>query len=66
MKDRLKYPLSLFVVWHPSFAEGKNIANYLYSIFCRDIEEPLSRGLGIQVYYRSVSLIPIDKKYCNS
>lgn len=61
MRDRLKYPLSLFVVWHPSFAEGKQIANDLYSTFCRDIEEPLSRGLGIQVYYRSFSLIPIDK-----
>jgi len=60
MKDRLKYPLSLFVVWHPSFAEGMTMANDLYSIFCRDIEEPLSRGLGIQVYNRSVSLIPID------
>lgn len=61
MKERLKYPLSLFVVWHPSFVEGKTIANDLYSIFCRDIEEPLSRGLGIQVYYRNVSLIPIEK-----
>jgi hypothetical protein len=61
MKERLKYPLTLFVVWHPSFAEGKQIANDLYSTFCRDIEEPLSRGLGIQVYYRSVSLIPIEK-----
>ena len=60
MKERLKYPLSLFVVWHPEFTEGKTIANDLYSIFCRDIEEPLSRGLGIQVYFRSVSLIPID------
>lgn len=61
MKDRLKYPLSLFVVWHPSFAEGKQIANDMYRTFCRDIKEPLSRGLGIQVYYRSVSLFPIDK-----
>lgn len=61
MNSRLKYPLSLFVVWHPSFAEGKQIANNLYSTFCRDIEAPLSRGLGIQVYYRYASLIPIDK-----
>ena len=65
MKNRLKYPLSLFVVWHPSFAEGKQIANDLYSTFCRDIEEPLSRGLGIQVYYRNASLIPIDKNIAN-
>lgn len=64
MKNRLKYPLSLFVVWHPKFVEGEKIANNLYSIFCRDIEQPLSRGLGISVYYRSVSYnkmpIPID------
>jgi len=64
MKNRMKYPLSLYVVWHPKFTEGKNIANNLYSIFCRDVEQPLSRGLGIPVFYRSVSFdttpIPID------
>ena len=64
MKDKLKYPLSLFVVWHPDFKEGKVIANNLYSTFCRDVEQPLARGLGIPVYYRSASLegelIPID------
>ncbi len=65
MKNRIKYPLSLFVVWHPTFTKGKTIANDLYSIFCRDIEEPLSRGLGIQVYYRSASLIPIEKGIAN-
>jgi hypothetical protein len=61
MKNRLKYPLSLFVVWHPAFENGDRIARDLYSIFCRDTEQPLSRGLGIQVYYRRKSLIPIDK-----
>lgn len=55
MKNRLKYPLSIFVVWHPDFKEGKGISNNLYSIFCRDVEDPLSRGLGIPVYYRSAS-----------
>lgn len=64
MNNRLRYPLSLFVVWHPDFARGKEIANKLYSTFCRDIEEPLSRGLGMPVYYRSVYAdnmpIPID------
>ena len=66
MSNRLKYPLSLFIVWHPKFKEGKLIANNLYSIFCRDVEQPLSRGLGIPVYYRSASFdkepIPIDSK----
>lgn len=65
MRNRLKYPLSLFVVWHPAFAEGKQISNDLYSLFCRDIKEPLSRGLGIQVYYRSATLIPVDKNIAN-
>ncbi len=66
MKNRLKYPLSIYVVWHPAFEQGKIIANNLYSIFCRDIQLPLSRGLGIPVYYRSACLgetempIPID------
>lgn len=64
MKNRLKYPLTLYVVWHPNFTHGKTIARVLYSLFCRDVEQPLSRGLGIPVYYRSVSLektpIPID------
>jgi hypothetical protein len=66
MNNRLKYPLSIFVVWHPKFSEGRAIANNLYSLFCRDIELPLSRGLGIPVYYRSASYdkspIPIDTK----
>ncbi len=69
MNNRLRYPLSLFVVWHPDFARGKEIANKLYSTFCRDIEEPLSRGLGIPVYYRSVYAdnmpIPIDISNAN-
>jgi hypothetical protein len=65
----MKYPLSLYVVWHPKFIEGKTIANNLYSIFCRDVEQPLSRGLGIPVYYRSVSFdttpIPIYTRNAN-
>ena len=66
---RIKHPLSLFVVWHPNFTEGKTIANNLYSIFCRDINDPLSRGLGIPVYYRSASFektpIPVDTNNAN-
>lgn len=69
MKNRLKYPLSLYIIWHPDFQEGKQIANNLYTIFCRDINEPLSRGLGIPVYFRSISLegMPraIDKSQSN-
>jgi hypothetical protein len=64
LDNRLKYPLSTFVVWHPKFAKGKDIAQNLYRIFCRDVNDPLSRGLGIPVYNRSETTgthpIPID------
>lgn len=64
----MKYPLTLYIVWHPAFTEGKIIANNIYSIFCRDTEKPLSRGLGIPVYNRSVSTgkIPIAIDPSNS
>ena len=52
----LKSPLNLFVIWHPDFARGKDYANYIYSQFCRDYQNPLSRGLGIPIFYRCVVL----------
>lgn len=51
---RFKSPLSMHVFWHPSFKIGGEIAAYLYSTFSRDISAPLSRGLGIPVYFWSV------------
>lgn len=59
MSSRLQYPLALYIVWHPGFAQGKQIAENLYSIFCRDVKEPLARGLGIPVYFRS---LPFDEE----
>lgn len=47
-------PLNIFVVWHPSFSEGKKYFQQLYSAFCRDVSQPLSRGTGIPVFERSV------------
>lgn len=52
-----KAPLNIYVVWHPNFREGKQYAEAIYSGFVRDIENPLDRGMGIPVYYRSVSYI---------
>lgn len=48
----MKYPLNIYVVWHPDFSFGKTIAEELYSTFCRDYQNPLSRGLNIPVYFR--------------
>jgi hypothetical protein len=46
-------PLSVFIVWHPDYAEGQQIADFLYSVLCRDYSKPLIRSMGIPVYFRS-------------
>lgn len=33
---------------------GQEVADYIYANFSRDVESPLSRGIGIPVYYRSI------------
>lgn len=54
--SRIVYPLNIYVVWHPNFGFGKRIAEELYSLFCRDYNNPLSRGLNIPVYFRFIKL----------
>lgn len=51
---RFKTPLSVFIVWHPDYSEGQQIADFLYSVLCRDSSKPLIRSLGIPVYFRGV------------
>lgn len=54
--NNIKYPLNIYIVWHPNFGFGKTIAEELYSTFCRDFNNPLSRGLSIPVYFRFIKL----------
>ena len=49
-----KTPLSVFIVWHPDYLEGQQMADFLYSVLCRDSSKPLIRSLGIPVYFRGV------------
>lgn len=61
----MKYPLNIHVVWHEDSPISKKIATELYNTFSRDYKKPLSRGLGIPVYFRykklsDGSLLPID------
>src|SRR5947209_6171390 len=61
-------PLNIYVVWHPLFEQGAKVADFIYSNFSRDVETPLSRAIGIPVFYRSTCgkgstvPIPIDLK----
>lgn len=48
-----KIPLAVYIIWHPEYLEGQQIADYLYSILCRNPEKPLVRSLGIPVYFRN-------------
>lgn len=70
IKKSYKAPLTVYVVWHPSFSKGQEVADYIYANFSRDIDSPLSRGIGIPVYYRSVPFkgkeIPKDIPYNQS
>jgi hypothetical protein len=43
------------VVWHPSFAGGQKLAQFLYDQLTRDSQQPVSRGIGIQVYFRTAT-----------
>lgn len=74
MKEIYTSPLSIYVVWHPDFKRGQEIADKIYSNFSRDTNSPLSRGIGIPVYYRSKPIkgsptpkaIPIEKSDYNA
>lgn len=41
------------VLWHTGFIEGHNFAHEIYSRLCRNVERPMSRGIGIPVFFHS-------------
>ncbi len=74
MKENYKSPLTVYVLWHPDFKRGQKIADDIYSNFSRDTKSPLSRGIGIPVYYRSTPVkgsfipksVPLDQSDHNA
>ncbi|MBF0538806.1 MAG: toll/interleukin-1 receptor domain-containing protein [Nitrospirae bacterium] len=48
----LKAPLIIYVLWHKDYTDGQRYADEIYSAFTRDVKTPLSRGIGIPVYFR--------------
>ncbi len=51
--EKIKVPLSVYVLWHSEFKEGYSYAREIYTHFTRDIENPASRGIGIPVLFPS-------------
>lgn len=66
MTDPTSPFLVLYVVWHPSFAEGAEIAEALREHFRRKLYENVAGGTGLSVLFRSASVpasavpLPID------
>ncbi len=57
--------LTIYVAWHPRFRAGQGIADRIYSHFCRDVGQPMSRTLGIPVFFRSTpaskeAILPLE------
>lgn len=48
-----KAPLHIYIVRHPAYHAGAKLAAQIYSRYNRDIDKPLSRGIGIPVFFRS-------------
>jgi SLOG-like protein/TIR domain-containing protein len=48
-------PLQIFVLWHPKFTRGQELAETLYGHFCSDPAQPASRALRIPVRFRSLT-----------
>ena len=60
--------MNVYVVWHPQtdgadkdVSVGHPLARRIYSYFARDIDNPMSPGLGIPVYFRSTPGAPGSK-----
>ena len=51
--SELKTPLNIYVIWHPNFECGYDYAKELYANFTRDVNDPLSRGIGIPIFFKS-------------
>jgi hypothetical protein len=46
--------LAVYVVWHPEFKRGEEIANRLYLHFAQDGSLPgIRQGVGVPVFFRS-------------
>lgn len=48
-----KIPLAVYVVAHPSFPGGQEMCDFIYTTLNRDPSKPLTRSIGIPVYFRN-------------
>lgn len=64
--------LAVYIIWHPNFAEGPEIAEILRQHFRRELYENIAGGTGLSVIYRYVTAaesdqpLPIDLTEANT
>jgi hypothetical protein len=66
MSDTARPFLTIYVAWHPAYAEGEQIAQLLHEHFRRKLYENVAGGTGLSVMFRSAPApgaaapLPID------
>lgn len=51
--NRIKMPLSVYVLYHKDYKEGKEAYTDMYHLLCRNPERPLTDGIDIPVFLRT-------------
>ncbi len=53
MNSFIKMPLSVYVLYHKNYKEGKEVYTDMYHLLCRNPERPLTNGIDIPVFLRT-------------
>ena len=53
MRDHIKMPLSIYVLFHSKYSDGLKVYTDIYHLLCRNPEQPLTDGIDIPVFLRT-------------
>lgn len=53
MDKQIKMPLSVYVLYHKDYKDGKEVYTDMYHLLCRNPERPLTDGIDIPVFLRT-------------
>lgn len=53
MDKQIKMPLSVYVLYHKEYKEGREVYTDIYHLLCRNPERPLTDGIDIPVFLRT-------------
>ena len=53
MDKQIKMPLSVYVLYHKDYIQGREAYTDMYHLLCRNPERPLTDGIDIPVFLRT-------------